>query len=633
MQKIFQLSPHVADLIAAGEVVERPASVVKELCENSIDAGSTRIDVEIQNGGMTLIRVTDDGCGMERQDAQTAFLRHATSKLRTESDLAAIGTLGFRGEALAAISSVSRISLLTGTKNSREGTSLSLEGGTITACDPAACPGGTTILVRDLFYNTPARLKFMKSDVAEGSAVTAAVQRLALAHPEVAFRLLRDGQEQLRTAGDGQLLSAVAAVFGRTAAKEMTAVESKWESIAVSGFVSLPTASRGSRNGQFFFVNGRFVRSKTLTAALEEAYRNQILPGRFPACVLNLTLPLNAVDVNVHPAKTEVRFLAEKSVFDCVHYGVRSALGKAPGKKDVVFPAQKPAQPVQSAPQQTVHAAANPKFFRQMSAADYRGLADALGKPAAPPPAAAEALLPKKEPAVLRSEVLLPQLTPREETPLPVYAPVHPEPTEPEPNPEQAALSMPEAPSYRVIGEALDTYIIVEEKDAVLFIDKHAAHERILFEKLKKQDTHSMTQVLLAPIPAQLPREEAAILLENTALLRDCGYTLEDFGDRTVLIRAVPDDVDAADAEATLSAIAADLLGGKRADPDSLRDTLLHTIACKAAIKAGWHTEPAERDALIREVMTRDDLKYCPHGRPICIRMTDSALRRQFKRS
>ena len=636
MANITQLSPHVADLIAAGEVVERPGSVVKELVENAIDAGAKHITVEIQNGGMTLIRITDDGCGMDRQDAQTAFLRHATSKIRKEEDLAAIGTLGFRGEALAAISAVSRIRLLTRTADSGEGTALTLEGGVITACDPAGCPKGTTMVVRDLFFNTPARMKFMKSDVAEGANVSGVVQRQAIAHPEIAFRFLKDGQEQLVTAGDGQLISAVYAIFGRQTAKEMIPVDSHWEKTAVTGFVSLPTASRGNRSGQLFYVNGRHVKSKTMTAALEEAYRNQIMVGRFPSCVLNIEMPLTSVDVNVHPAKTEVRFLSEKSVFDSIHYGVLAALGKASGKKDVTFPKQTaPEPPKQAAP------AAKPQpkkdFFRTMSAADYRAAADALGRPAVPSKAAAEALLPKEPPKApaLHSEVRTPEAKPQPK-PLPVYAPARaaiPDPPKvPEPE-AQAALPLREAPEYRVVGEVLDSYIVVEEPGAVLFIDKHAAHERILFEKLKKQETRAMAQMLLTPIPAGLSREDAAVLLEHAALLQECGYELEDFGDHTVLIRAIPDDIDEADAESTLAAMAADLQNGRRADPDGLRDSLLHTIACKAAIKAGWHTEPAERAALVREVMTRDDLKYCPHGRPICIRMTESALRRQFKRS
>ncbi|MEA4966445.1 MAG: DNA mismatch repair endonuclease MutL [Oscillospiraceae bacterium] len=626
MAIIYQLSPHVADLIAAGEVVERPGSVVKELVENSIDAGSSHITVEIQNGGMTLIRISDDGCGMDRQDAQTAFLRHATSKIREEEDLAAIGTLGFRGEALAAIAAVSRITLLTRPVGSMEGTSLTLEGGVIAACDPAGCPKGTTLVVRDLFYNTPARLKFMKSDVAEGSAVFSAVQRQAIAHPEISFHFLKDGQEQFSTAGDGVLLSAVYEALGRQIARDMLPVESRWEKNTVQGFVSLPTASRGNRTGQLFFVNGRYVKSRTMTAALEEAYKNQIMVGRYPSCVLNLEMPLGSVDVNVHPAKTEVRFLSEKNVFDCVYYGVLATLSRASGKQDVTFPAQR------SEPTPAAHPAQKQDFFKTMRAEDYRGMASAMGAPITPSKPACEALLPKKsaQPA-LHEEVRLPAAETPASGNLPIFA-AKAAASEP-PEAPQEALPLPGNADYRVVGEVLDAYILVEEPGAILLIDKHAAHERILFEKLKREDTRAMSQVLLSPIPALLNREESAALLENAALLRQCGYVLEDFGDHTVLIREIPDDIAPEDAEAVLAAMASDLLCGRRTDPDGLRDSLLHTIACKAAIKAGWHTEPAERDALVREVMTRDDLKYCPHGRPICIRMTDGSLRRQFKRS
>ncbi len=460
-------------------------------------------------------------------------------------------------------------------------------------------------------------------------------------------------------------MSAIYAVLGRQTAKEMLPVDGKWEQIRVSGYVSKPTASRGNRSGQLFFVNGRHVKSRAMTAALEEAYRNQIMVGRFPTCVLNVELPLHTVDVNVHPTKTEVRFLSEKQVFDSIHYGVLSVLNKASGKKDVVFPKQPTAAPVEKPAKPVVKQTPKQETFRQMSAGDYKALAAAMGKPVTPSKTAAETLLKKPpmpqtqpataKPTVLHSEVRIPQ--PKQtETPAPVYTPVSvrpkPEPkrnTEPKPVPqsipkpdpdipeeapaEQETIPLQEAPKWRVVGEVMDSYIIVEEAGAVLFIDKHAAHERILFEKLKKQETRAMSQVLLTPIPAELSREDSAILLENQDLLLECGYELEDFGDHRVLVRAIPDDIDIGDAEATLAVMASDLQHGRRADPDSLRDELLHTIACKAAIKAGWHTEPAERDALVREVMTRDDLKYCPHGRPICIRMTEGSLRRQFKRS
>ena len=671
MPKIQQLDAHVADLIAAGEVVERPASAIKELVENAIDAGSKTITVEIQNGGMTFIRVTDDGCGMEPADARIAFLRHATSKLRTKDDLAAIGTLGFRGEALAAISSVSRIDLLTKTRESVSGTALTLEAGVIRSEEPAGCADGTTILVRDLFYNTPARMKFMKSDTAEGAAVFAAVQKQALAHPEVSFRFVRDGAELLHTAGDGDEKGAIYQVLGRQLVNEMVPVESSWEKIAVSGFVTKPTATRGSRSFQYFFVNGRFIKSRTLSAALEEAYKNQMMTGRFPACVLHITLPVQAVDVNVHPAKTEVRFLSERSVFDAVHYGVLSALNKTPGAPKMRLPERKEAPSAQLSPQKD--------FFKTMSAAEYRASAPVSAAmafasdvriPARPSAAAQEPEKPAEEPAEKRAAQVpvaaLPARAPRpvnifpdelesallsgetaaskpNAAPQPPAPPVQPpeSPAAPVQVPETADDAQPvgaqtELPmqeqGWRVIGEALDTYILVEQNDAVVLIDKHAAHERILFEKFKKQNAPVMSQVLLLPIAASLSREEASAVLEHAQLLERYGFGVEDFGDGTVLLRRVPADIDPQEAESSLAELAGQLLEGRTLDPEALHDELLHTVACKAAIKAGYHTQPREREALVREVLTRDDLKYCPHGRPICITLTRRQLEKQFKR-
>lgn len=686
MSIIHQLSPHVADLIAAGEVVERPGSVVKELVENAIDAGAQHITTEIQNGGMTLIRVTDDGCGMDRTDAQTAFLRHATSKLRKPEDLAAIGTLGFRGEALAAISAVSKVQLLTCPQDGT-GTSLQLEAGVIVSCDDAGCPKGTTMLVRDLFYNTPARLKFMKTDMAEGANVAAVMQRLAVAHPEIAFRLLRDGQEVLNTAGDGKLLSVIYVLFGRQTAGEMVPVDSSWERVKLTGYVTRPMTTRGNRNGQMFYVNGRFVRSKTLTAAFEEAYRNQMMTGRYPGCVLNLEIPLNMVDVNVHPAKTEVRFLSEKSIFDCVYYGTLAALKRASGQKELELEKKN----VETERQASGTANGS---FRRMTAEEYRNLGamqnalsgkpvqtagktpDIVPNPAETAPIRLTAVpekhetkglsleepvrLPEKQeqtakPAAGRPVSIFPS---KEETALmmgvqskvddaaekpavPEAAPVRTEEAAQIPNggesaatvPVQEMLPLEDVPQYRVVGEVMNCYIVVEEPGAMLLIDKHAAHERILFEKLKKQDHSAMSQMLLTPLTAQLSREEAVTILENVSLLKDCGFDIEDFGDHTVLVRAIPDDLNESDAQALLAQMASDLQAGKNTSAESRRDALLHTMACKAAIKGGWRTGPEEREALVHAVMTRDDLKYCPHGRPICIRITESNIRRQFNRS
>ena len=369
MPIIHELSAHMADLIAAGEVVERPSSVAKELVENAIDAGATQITVEIENGGVTYLRIADNGCGMSPEDAPVAFRRHATSKLRTEADLAAIGTLGFRGEALAAISAVSHIDLFTKQKGTIAGLHLHLDAGELLTQEEAGCPDGTTMIVRDLFYNTPARMKFMKRDTVEAAAIVSMAQRLALAHPEVAFRVLRDGEEQLRTPGDGRLYSAVYAVFGRTSAQEMIEVDSHYEKYALTGYISKPGASRGNRSGQIFFVNGRHVRSKAMTVALEEAYRNAIMVGRFPTCVLHLHLPEQLVDVNVHPAKTEVRFLREQDVVDCIRYGAQGALERASGRVPLRLP---------NTQEKKTQAVPKKDFFRRMSAEDYRAVASVL---------------------------------------------------------------------------------------------------------------------------------------------------------------------------------------------------------------------------------------------------------------
>lgn len=632
MPKIEQLSSHVADLIAAGEVVERPASVVKELIENSIDAGAKNITVEIQNGGMTFLRVTDDGCGIADEDTETAFLRHATSKIRKQEDLESIHTLGFRGEALAATAAVSHIDLMTKPADAELGSSVHLDGGVVAEHEQVGCPNGTTIIVRDLFYNTPARMKFMKRDSTEGSAVFSAVQKQAMAHPEISFRFIKDGTQELHTAGDGELMSAIYAIFGRSDAQNMIPVQSHWEKTAITGYVSKPTATRGTRAYQQFYVNGRYVRNKLLSSALEESYRNQIMVGRFPACVLHISIPETSVDVNVHPAKTEVKFLSEKDVFDCIHYGVLSALNKASGRVEMELP-KKPAAkapelpplPVSNKPY-TPPAKAAPRqdFFRTMSAEDYRALQTVLDtKPAAPV---------KKE--TVKAFFDLPSAPKTPETPVkpePAAVPEAPVQTVELREPEQQALKMEEL-SYRIIGEAFDTYIIVEQEKNLLLIDKHAAHERILFEKLKAQKLEIMSQVLLEPILCSLAKEEAAAVLENTALLEKLGYFCEDFGSGSVMLRQIPADLPLSDAEASLSELAGKLLAGKQTSPESIRDELLHTIACKAATKAGYHSEDRDRERLVREVLSRDDLKYCPHGRPICITLSEKQLEKQFKR-
>lgn len=662
MPKIIQLSPHIANLIAAGEVVERPASVVKELLENAVDAGASKITIEIRDGGMTFLRVTDNGCGMTPEDARTAFLRHATSKLRSAEDLAAIGTMGFRGEALAAIASVSRIDLMTKTPGAISGVSLHLEAGEILDESEVGCPEGTTIIVRDLFYNTPARMKFMKSDTVEGARVASAVQLQALAHPQVAFQFLRDGKQVLSTPGTGGLQAAVYCVYGRDCAR-MVPVESRWDSYALTGFVSRPTDARPSRNLQTFFVNNRPVKSRLLISALEEAYRNQIMVGKFPACVLHLNLPAGAVDVNVHPAKTEVKFLSEKAVFDCVHYGVLGALNKQVDRPEVRF-SKKPepaAQSVPSAPPSPPQHKAVPRqdFFRTMTAQDFQAMSQVLDKVPRPEPAAASAAAAKvreESGSLLRETVVIPAsrpvpavaLPPREpETRNPIPAspaqPISEQPVPPQetqsiapsspPEAEQTALEMPAEIPWRMVGELYNSYILVEQGEEAFLIDKHAAHERILFEKLKANQETISSQSLISPISVRLSPAAAGELLANQDMLDSLGFSIEEFGENTLLIRQIPMDLGPEDAASTLESLAADLLNGRRAQADTVRDELLHTVACKAAIKAGWKNDEAELLAVAKAVMSREDLKYCPHGRPICVTLSKKQLEKQFKRT
>ncbi len=649
MPKILQLSPHIANLIAAGEVVERPASVVKELLENAVDAGASKVTVEIKNGGMTYLRVTDNGCGMSAEDARTAFLRHATSKLRTAEDLAAIGTLGFRGEALAAIASVSRIDLMTKTAGDIAGTSLTLEAGKITDEDEAGCPDGTTIIVRDLFYNTPARMKFMKSDSVEGGKVAAAVQLQALAHPEVSFTFIRDGKQTLQTPGTGDLGSAVYCVYGRDSAK-FVEVQSRWEGYSLRGFVSKPTDARPSRSLQTFFVNDRPVKSRLLIQALEEAYRNQIMVGKFPACVLHLTLPPASVDVNVHPAKTEVKFLSEKAVFDCVHYGVLGALNKTPDRPQVQLKAPPAEQSAAAVPPaaKPPEPAKKQDFFRTMTAEEYKSFSAAVSNTPKIPPATARPVL-----QVMNAE--RPAAPAVRQTVLPPAAPILPPPVPPTPvgntvpgvpsgasqqfgipemePPVQEELPMPREIPWRMVGELYRSYILVEQGDEAFLIDKHAAHERILFEKLRSNPQDITSQSLLAPIPVRLRADAAAQLLAKQELLEELGFEIDEFGENTILVRRVPMDIAEGDVADTLMEMADDLLSGRSADTDTVRDELLHTMACKAAIKAGWKTDDKELLALVKEVMSREELKYCPHGRPICITLSKKQLEKQFKRT
>ena len=667
MPHIQQLDSHVADLIAAGEVVERPASVVKELMENAImenaiDAGADKLTVEIQHGGMTLIRVTDNGCGITADEAPTAFLRHATSKLRTEYDLEAIGTLGFRGEALAAISAVSRMELLTRTADSPLGIALSLEAGVVVSQEEAGCPQGTTMVVRDLFYNTPARLKFMKKDSAESAACFAMVQRLALSHPEVSIKFLRDGKQDLLTPGDGKLQSALYAVLGRDLALGFTPVKGSGEDMSVTGFVSLPTCCRGTRGYQHFFVNGRYVKSRTMMAALEEAYANQKMVGKFPGCVLHLTTKLNAVDVNVHPTKQEVKFGSDKKVFDAVYYAVKSTL-----EADRSRPSALPDTPrlAPKAAQDTV--TPHQTTFRTMTAEQFRKTAD---KPAPSLPLRDFTARPAQTAQPVRATPRVAPTVP--ERPVPTIQPVRPQPkpapasvapsvevtpevprattrvaptVDDEPTqtitpvgadahigPSQITQPEPEETPWRMAGEVLNTYIIVEQGDKVLLIDKHAAHERMNFDRLKAAGYTPMVQTLLTPVVFTPPAEEGAALLAQLPLLERFGFEAEDFGGGALIVRTAPDDVEAAAIPDVLLELAGRLITCGTADPDSARDALLHTMACKSAIKGGQKNGEAELLKVAKAVMA-GEVKYCPHGRPVAIELTRQQIEKRFGRA
>ena len=642
MPHILQLDPHVADLIAAGEVVERPASVVKELMENAIDAGADALTVEIQHGGMSLIRVTDNGCGIAAAEVETAFLRHATSKLRTEYDLEAIGTLGFRGEALAAISAVSRIELLTRTAEEDLGAALSLEGGAVVHREEAGCPQGTTMVVRDLFYNTPARLKFLKKDAAEGAACFAMVQRVALSHPEVSVKFLRDGKQELLTPGDGQVQSALYAVLGRDMALGFTPVKGSGEDMSVSGFVSLPTCCRGTRGYQHFFVNGRYVKSRTMMAALEEAYANQKMVGKFPGCVLHLTTRLNAVDVNVHPTKQEVKFGSDKKVFDAVYYAVKSTLEADRTRPSLQVEPPRPAEggrPAQSplCPAERTPAA---PAYREMTLEEFRRTAE---RPAAPlplhdftaPRATGAAPAAPAGNGVSGAPISIPQSAGADTHTRPAEAPpAHPVGTAfmaARPAGQPSAPPSEEEP-WHMAGEVLNTYIIVEQGDKVLFIDKHAAHERLNFDRMKAEGYQPMVQALLEPVVFTPPAEEGAALLAQLPLLGCFGFEAEDFGGGALIVRAAPSDVAAGEIPDVLSELAGRLLTGGSADPGAARDALLHTMACKAAIKGGQRNSPAELLKVAQAVMS-GAVKYCPHGRPVAIDLTRQQLEKRFGRA
>ncbi len=668
MAKINVLSKHLAELIAAGEVVERPASVVKELMENSIDAGATSITVEIRNGGVTYIRITDNGCGIEKDDVPKAFISHATSKICDENDLNAILTLGFRGEALASIAAVSRTELLTRAENEQSGTSYAVEGGVQTRYEQAGCPKGTTIIVRDLFFNTPARMKFLKRDVSEANAVAEVVDRIALSNPHISVRFIREGKQALLTPGDSRLISAIYAVFGRAFADSLVEVDYELDGICVKGYVCKPAFSRPSRSMQYFFLNGRHIKSRSCMASMENAYKNSVMVGKFPSCVLNIIIPPAFVDVNVHPAKTEVRFSDERRVSSAVYYAVKSAietldtpvavnLAKVAEKtrketsqlllavEDEV-PSPQPVQPASAANSVTVrnesavyqskaipHRSEN--FWTAMHSSQFR---NAVSAPKAESPVTQNTDEPdlvssfkrvkSERPVEVKHESEVLNETEKTVAPGEYVPPSH----NYIPVRVQDEKDLPPKP-LRLIGEAFKTYIICEYDGKIYFIDKHAAHERVIYNKIKKAAQNNVSsQVLLTPVTVTLSKTDYDTVIANLAVFSKAGYLVEDFGSGVVIVRECPMLISGDDIEDTVVEIASYLVQNKTNVESEKIDRIHHTSACKAAIKAGYKNSTAEMKILAEQVLYDDEIRYCPHGRPVMIEMSKYDLEKQFGR-
>ncbi len=646
MSAIRVLSKQVSTLIAAGEVVDRPASVIKELVENAVDAGSTAITVEIQHGGITLMRVTDNGCGIAREDVQTAFLRHATSKIQQEQDLDAIHTLGFRGEALAAISSVSKVELLTKTSTEQIGTKYTLVGGESGELCDAGCPNGTTIVIKDLFFNTPARMKFLKKDVSEGNAVAALVDRLALSHPEIAVRFIRDGKMVLSTQGQGEILPTIYSVCGRDFANAMLPVSNAQGVVLVEGCVCKPVSCRPNRNGQYVFINGRYVRSGTVIAALEQAYKNSAMVGKFPAAVLYLTLPAEMVDVNVHPAKTEVRFQNEKIIFDCVYYAVKNTLSNQDDRPEIKkTPVLNPfahisAQEYRQAklPVSSVEQAPVVQQPNTQRAQTYLDLVKQTAKNVPTTPVkpvssvkVSDIDLPynKGEHKMFYPEAKEPIVAKKTEQ-MPVAPLVESQPVFVDQNMPIVTPQEPDEEEIIYIGEAFKTYILAQKGEQLYLIDKHAAHERILYNKFSAQRTVQQ-QMLLMPQTVTLSKDEYNQITQSIDLLEQIGFSIEDFGQGNVLVRAVPAELVEEDLQSILEEIAENLAQKFKVEIERL-DRLYHTIACKAAIKAGNLSDVRELCALAQTVLSSKEVLYCPHGRPVAFALTKREIEKNFGR-
>lgn len=648
MPKINLLDKSVYELIAAGEVIERPSSVIKELAENSIDAGATSITVEIKRGGISYLRVTDDGCGIAYEDIPTAFMRHATSKVYTQDDLDSINTLGFRGEALASVCAVSRVELLTKQAEDKLGSQYRIEAGEPVEYDRAGCADGTTIIIRDLFFNTPARLKFLKKDVTEGNYCASVIEKLALSHPGISFRFIRDGRQTMMTSGDGEYYSAVYAVFGKQFAAGMIPVENVYQNTAVTGFASSPLFTRANRSMQHFFVNGRSVKSPLCCAALEEAFRNTIMVGKFPSCVLCVNTDPAQVDANIHPTKTEVRFTNEKTVFDAVYFAVKNALmGYDESREIKLTPVQLQKQPerteapVSSRSELPEAAEEVPKTMPIPSGRDAV-LAESTAarlpvfdlrseqpfRMNADSPAAEQTYIPEMAPPKKPE----PKETPLNE--LPGFAFLNeksfekkPQPTETAPEPPRAAC---EKQQIRVVGEIFKTYIVCESDEGMILIDKHAAHERVNFERLKK-GFDSSAQLLIQPEEVFLSPEEYNGMTEYADRLAQVGIIME-FSEGRAKITGLPQMLDNVPPSEIAECVARLVAKGNTNAGGELFDDMLHTVACKASIRGNEENDILELQALAQEVFNNPDIRYCPHGRPVMTQISRKQIERYFGR-
>ena len=702
MGRINVLDKHTAELIAAGEVVERPSSVVKELLENSIDAGATQITVEIMHGGIDYLRITDNGCGILKEDVRNAFKRNATSKISVDSDLEKIGTLGFRGEALASISSVSKVQLITKAKEENIGSAYEIDGGEEISFDDAGCPDGTTFIMRNLFYNVPARYKFLKKDVAEGNAVASVIDKIALSHPEIAITFIRDNKRVLKTAGDGKLMSSIYAVYGRDFASTLIPVDYELNGMKLTGYISRPTNGRANRNMQNTFINGRFVKSRTISVALEEACKGSIMIGKFPSCVLNLQISPEAVDVNVHPSKIEVRFINERPVFDTVYHGVKSALLRGDSRKEAVLNHNntvniKPLNPfnlankvINKEPPKSVQKASEKP--RERSIFDELDLPTKTVKYNKVNKVSDSSSVQKKYMEFLENnkklsennqttnntvcnninnnvinnvsteskietrmdevkedtslnqeeqkvnpfeELELEKITTEEKkSDVDVVLPTERQTNSSSENIEIKTLIDEDKQSFRFIGEAMNTYIIVEtDNNKLVLIDKHAAHERIIFEKLKREKGTGSVQLLLIPITVTLEKNEYTVAIEHLDMFKNVGFDVEDFGNGTLIVRSAPSYLRNDDVEDTIIEICGYIAENRKNVMSEHMEWIYHNISCRSAIKAGDSSTAKELIDIAKTVFSDDSIRYCPHGRPVCIELSKYEIEKQFGRA